>query len=166
MILCDWQIMQELSDAIQPFTVQQLNPASYDVTVGNSVKLCASHGFVDLPFNNEGYVVVNPGECVLVSTTELIALPNRVAAEFILKSSIARHFFQHMNAGWCDPGWHGHLTMEYVNLSPRHFMLHKNMRIGQMVFHKLEAPNKPYNGKYNGQIEATIPLGEIYHRQP
>ena len=54
-----------------------------------------------------GGVTLAPGAVALAATRQKFFLPDNVSAEFKLKSSSARRFLEHMNAGWCDPWWHG-----------------------------------------------------------
>lgn len=96
-----------------------------------------------------------PGEFILASSQQVFNLPNDIAAEYKLKSSMARIGLNHLNAGWCDPTWHGSvLTLELVNTTRRHsIVLHAGDRIGQIVFFRC-APVKSSvsyaeKGRYN-----------------
>lgn len=102
-----------------------------------------------------GGYVLDPGECVLASTVEEFNLPNHIATEYKLKSSMARVFLGHLLAGWADPGFHGsNLTLELKNESRYHkLLLVAGMKIGQVVcWETEEVPNeKSYAtvGRYN-----------------
>ena len=99
--------------------------------------------------------VLWPGQCVLASTNEVFNLPNHIATEYKLKSSMARVFLGHLLAGWADPGFHGsNLTLELKNESQFHKLkLVAGMKIGQIVCWECEeVPNeKSYaqTGRYN-----------------
>lgn len=80
--------------------------------------------------------VLAPGEFILAASEQIFNLPDWLSAEYKLKSSMARCGINHLNAGWCDPGWNGSaLTLELVNTLQRHrILLEAGERIGQIVF--------------------------------
>jgi len=93
----------------------------------------------------------------LAETCELFNLPDDISAQFVLKSSRARSGYQHLFAGWCDPGFHNSkLTLELKNVRSHHAIpLYPGLKIGQMVFHQMS--NVPLNsyaktGHYNGHL--------------
>ncbi len=102
-----------------------------------------------------------PGEFILAQSRELFHLPNNVSAEYKLKSSMARIGLDHLNAGWCDAGWHGSvLTLELKNCTKNfNIELAAGVPIGQMIFFKhADVPaNKSYaaRGRYNGDKEVS-----------
>lgn len=103
----------------------------------------------------EGPYVLYPGEFILASTHELFNLPNHISASYALKSSMARIGLEHLNAGWCDAGWHGSvLTLELKNMTRSHEIVLNHLDlIGQMCFfkHKPVAEEHSYacRGRYN-----------------
>jgi dCTP deaminase len=103
---------------------------------------------------DEGYVL-QPGEFILAQSVEVFNLPNHLSAEYKLKSSMARIGLEHMNAGWCDAGWHGSvLTLEFKNMTNHHAIrIRPGDAIGQMIFfrHAAVPINKSYaaRGRYN-----------------
>jgi len=145
---------------INPFRREQLNPASYDLLLGDDLLIERAGTLEMAPYplgqhSEERPYLLQPGQFVLASTQETFALPNWVAAKFVLKSSRAREGLQHLLAGWCDPGWHGsRLTLELKNIRQLHpISLWPGMKIGQMVFMRLAAePDRSYaeTGRYNG----------------
>lgn len=106
-------------------------------------------------------IFLEPGEFILASSFEVFNLPNNIACEFKLKSSLARSGLQHALAGWCDPGWsNSKLTLELKNITRYHdLLLTPGMKIGQMVFYKCsEVPSEQsylVKGQYNNQSEVT-----------
>lgn len=80
--------------------------------------------------------VLQPGQFILAQSEEVFNLPLDVSAEYKLKSSMARIGLEHMNAGWCDAGWHGSvLTLEFKNMTNGHsILLRPGDAVGQMVF--------------------------------
>lgn len=103
----------------------------------------------------EGFVLA-PGQFILAQSVEIFNLPNNISAEYKLKSSMARIGLEHMNAGWCDAGWHGSvLTLEFKNMLQQHSIrIRPGDAIGQMVFfqHDPVSDDASYatRGRYNG----------------
>jgi deoxycytidine triphosphate deaminase len=112
----------------------------------------------------DGYVL-RPREFILGHSREEFNLPDDIAAEYKLKSSLARAGLGHALAGWCDPGWHGsHLTLELFNSLRHHsLILREGMKIGQMVFFrgKPVPSDRGYRarGQYNGDRGAVASKG-------
>lgn len=104
---------------------------------------------------------LQPGEFILASSIETFNLPSHISAEYKLKSTMARNGLEHLNAGWCDAGWHGsRLTLELKNMTNRNtLILRPGMKIGQMVFFKhAPVPNEhsyAVKGQYNNQSTVT-----------
>lgn len=104
---------------------------------------------------SDGPFIVYPGEFLLAHSHEAFNLPNDISAEYKLKSSMARIGLEHLNAGWCDAGWHGSvLTLELTNLTRYHEIEINHLdRIGQMVFfrHRTVKTEHSYatKGRYN-----------------
>ena len=128
------------------------------VTLANKDQLdMRKHDLLARPYR------LKPGEFILAQSEEVFNLPNWLAAEYKLKSSMARIGLEHLNAGWCDPGWNGSvLTLELRNMTTYHDIeLHYLDKIGQMVFFECEevAPEASYatKGRYNGDKEVTAP---------
>lgn len=103
-----------------------------------------------------------PGEMLLASTLEHVTLPDDLAARVEGKSSLARlGLAAHITAGFIDPGFTGHITLELVNHAPRPVLLHPGMRIGQLCVIPMAAPvARPYGGAgvgshYQGQRGPT-----------
>lgn len=111
------------------------------------------------------YWLLRPGDFCLASTAEIFHLPNDIAIEYKLKSSLARVGLGHLLAGWGDPGWHGSaLTLELVNHLTNHsFKLRPGMPIGQIVFWRGEPvpdhASYATRGQYNGDRAATASKG-------
>lgn len=102
-----------------------------------------------------------PGHFILAQTQQVFNLPCDISAEYKLKSSMARIGLEHLNAGWCDAGWHGSvLTLELKNMTTHHIIeLQAGDPIGQVVFFK-HRPVKyedsyEARGRYNNDAEVT-----------
>lgn len=155
-----------------------INSASIDIRLGNEVLVECNHIDPDSTyqvgklreislakreplftrkhiFSKDGPLKMFPGECVLAHSIEIFNLPNNLSCMFKLKSSCGRIFLEHMNAGWCDAGWHGSvLTMELKNNTRNHvIILEGKEKIGQMIFfpHEMVPQDKSYavRGRYN-----------------
>ena len=162
-VLCDWEIKARCKGGmVENFDPDLVNPASLDLRLGGwimiesiyspeLIRVDISDATEDNPF------MVQPGDFLLAETMEIFNLPEDVSAQFVLKSSRARAGFNHMLAGWCDPGWHGStLTLELKNERQHHPLpIFPGMKIGQMVFHSMS--NVPFvsyakTGHYNNHL--------------
>ena len=126
---------------VVPYIEANLNPASIDVTIGGLIMVEVEHTAELQPLDINHHTQDNPywvapGEFFLAATQETFNLPDYIGAQFVLKSSRAREGWDHAEAGWCDPGWHGSkLTMEIQNSRRYHSLpIWPGLRIGQMKF--------------------------------
>lgn len=155
---------------ISPFSQENVQPASYDLTLGDEFVKYHDGGYslqsVELgpterreSLTADSYVV-DPGEFVLGHTVETIRLPNDVTAEVKGRSSIGRLGLIPHTAGWIDPGFEGEITLEFVNHSPQPVEITSGMRIAQIVFSETRTPagvgyGEKDDQKYQGQTGAT-----------
>ena len=152
-VLCDWEIRTLCNGggAVSPFSMEFINPASIDVRLGKNLMVEKPHEpdlrLIDISeYTEENPYLLKAGEFVLAETFEKFRIPDRISAQFVLKSSRAREGYQHLLAGWIDPGYRGRLTLEIKNIRKYHELpLYKGMRIGQIVFHHMsQVPVKSY----------------------
>lgn len=153
-------------------SIDAVNAASIDIHLGDSVSTEVAYaGMVDLKAKqapsmepreiDDGGFMLHPGQFCLVNTREVFHLPDDLACEYKLKSSLARAGLNHSLAGWADPGFHGAtLTLELHNALQYHpLLLRPGMPIGQLVFWRGEPVPSQHSyrvkGRYNGQREAT-----------
>lgn len=141
---------------IHPFTPEHVNPASYDVTVGNHW-ICPTRDPEEI---TSDVITLFPGEVVLATTQEFIKMPRDVVCDLKLKSSLGRLWLNHSLSGWIDCGFSGQVTLELQNLGPYPRELKAGMRVAQLVFMGMSAPpNVAYGeggkGHYQGQSGAT-----------
>lgn len=160
--LVDWRIRQlaDHSRAIEPFREEQLNPASYNLTIGTK-------GFIESPaigpFRTEGGLtpvdltnglVLPPGGWILTDVEEFIRIPPNMEAQVILRSSAARKGWDHALAGYVDPSYQGRLTLEFVNCLKHHsLVIQTGMQMVQLKISRLdEVPQFGYDqtGRYHG----------------
>ena len=106
--------------------------------------------------------ILHPGEFVLGSTLERVTLPDDLVARLEGKSSLGRlGLLIHSTAGFIDPGWDGHVTLELSNVANLPITIYPTMKIGQLSFVQLSEPaERPYGSeeigsKYQGQRGPT-----------
>ena len=163
-VLCDWEIRArcEKGKMIQPFDTSLLNPASLDLRLGSYlmvesiyssdlVRINIADKTEDEPF------MLQPGEFCLAETLELFNIPDDISCQFVLKSSRAREGYNHLLAGWIDPGFNSsRLTLELKNERLHHALpLYAGLKIGQVVFHQMSnVPMRSYRetGHYNNHL--------------
>src|SRR5262245_36425801 len=106
--------------------------------------------------------ILHPGEFVLGSTLERVSLPDDVVGRLDGKSSLGRlGLLIHSTAGFIDPGWDGHVTLELSNVANLPITIYPGMKIGQLSFVQMTEPAEaPYGSgaigsKYQGQKGPT-----------
>jgi dCTP deaminase len=106
--------------------------------------------------------ILHPGEFVLGATAERFGVPADLVGRIEGKSSLGRlGLLIHSTAGFIDPGFDGHITLELSNVANLPITLYPAMKIGQISFHKLTTPAEhPYGtgklgSKYQGQRGPT-----------
>jgi len=172
------QLLHLVQSGVINANPEYINGASIDITIGDRILVeenTMRGSVIDLKEKEslnmkretippEGYLLF-PGQFILASSAETFNLPNWVAAEYKLKSSLARSGLQHLMAGWCDPGWNNSkLTLELTNVTQHHSLLIKpGMKIGQIVFFACEPvpSDQSYavKGQYNSQETVTANKG-------
>ncbi len=167
MVLSDGTIRQLIHKGtlqIDPFTEEQIQPASVDLRLGNhflkvdentieSMALDKEIKYVD--FTSEE-VIIPPHSFLLATTMEYIKVPDNLTAFVEGRSSIGRIGLFIQNAGWVDPGFEGEITLELYNANRLPIKLMAGRRICQLVFAQLDKKAlNPYNGKYQKQKSAT-----------
>ena len=171
--LVDFQIrnLARTKGLVEPFDPEQVNPASYDVTLGTKIlvepepRIHYSHEdgvsfsipvsrWEEVDISETAPYILRPGEFVLAHTAEVVRVPNNLECVFNLKSSRGREGFDHLMAAYIDPGFTGRVTLELVNVNRYNDLkLSPGMRIGQLRFSRLDAtPMRSYavTGRYFG----------------
>ncbi len=167
MILSDRTIKEMLAAGrlrIDPVEELQIQPASVDIRLGSAFSIVEDNaeGIIDLgnpiaykTITRDSYLLL-PGQFVLATTMEYIALPDDLTAFVEGRSSLGRMGLFIQNAGWVDPGFSGEITLELYNANRCAIRLQAGRRIGQLVFAKMDqSAAHPYRGKYNGQRGPT-----------
>lgn len=148
---------------IAPFNPEQVNSASYDVTLG-SHWICPTRDPEEVESLS---FTLFPGEVILATTRETLTMPRDVVCDLKLKSSLGRLWLNHSLSGWIDCGFKGQVTLELQNLGPYPRVLTTGMRIAQLVFLGMESPpNVAYGekgtGHYQGQAGTTRAWSEEF----
>ena len=178
MVLSDRTIERLLGEGrieIDPYDPGLLQPSSVDVRVDRYFRVFRNsrYPFIDVRKAQEDLTelvtvpgdepfILHPGEFVLGSTLERIVLPDDLVARLEGKSSLGRlGLLIHSTAGFIDPGWDGHVTLELSNVANLPITIYHGMKIGQISFMQLsEAADHPYGSgdlgsKYQGQMGPT-----------
>ena len=178
MVLSDRGIRAALAAGrirLDPLDASLIQPASIDVRCDRRFRVFRNsrYGFIDVKrpmpdltelveaADDEAFIL-HPGEFVLGATLERVTLGDDIVARLEGKSSLGRLGLQvHSTAGFVDPGFDGHVTLELANVANLPITLYPGMKIGQISFLDLDGPaERPYGAgglgsKYQGQVGPT-----------
>ena len=178
MLLSDRDIRAEIESGrmtIDPYDPVMVQPSSIDVRLDKFFRVFENHRYPHIdpaqeqpdltrlvePPADEPFIL-HPGEFVLGSTYELVGLPDDLAARLEGKSSLGRlGLLTHSTAGFIDPGFSGHVTLELSNVATLPIKLWPGMKIGQLCFFRLTSPaenpygSAKYGSRYQGQRGPT-----------
>jgi len=177
-LLSDRDIRAEIQSGrvgLDPFDEEMIQPSSVDVRLDRYFRVFENHRyqFIDPAVEQADLTrevatvgdepfVLHPGEFVLASTFEVITLPNDIAGRLEGKSSLGRlGILTHSTAGFIDPGFSGHITLELSNVANLPVTLHPGMKIGQLCLIRLSSPaehpygSAKYGSRYQGQRGPT-----------
>ena len=184
MVLSDRTIKEELAKGrlvIEPLGEGCIQPASVDLHLDDrllvfrnsrrpyiDVRLDVTDLTESVAIEHDNPFILHPGEFVLGSTLENIELPDDLVARLEGKSSLGRiGLLIHSTAGYVDPGWKGHLTLELSNVANLPITLYYGMKIGQISYIRLSTPvdnlygSPALGSRYQGQTE---PTASRFHR--
>lgn len=174
-ILSDRTIREQVAAGrivIEPFADDCVQPSSVDLHLDEYFRVFRNHtmGHIDVKKNLEELTelvqaadddpfILHPGEFVLGSTSERVAIPDDLVGRIEGKSSLGRlGLLIHTTAGFVDAGWDGQLTLEFHNVANLPITLYPGMKIGQISFMQMTTPaDRPYGSsalgsKYQGQV--------------
>src|SRR5918997_5824559 len=177
-VLSDRSIREQLKDGrivLDPLDESCIQPASVDVHLDRLFRVFLNHTMAVIDVKQDlskltelvevdadGVFVLHPGEFVLGSTSERIGMPDDLVARVEGKSSLGRlGLLIHSTAGFIDPGFDGHITLELSNVANLPITLYPGMKIGQVSFLEMTTPaDVPYGSskvgsKYQGQRGPT-----------
>jgi len=178
MLLSDRDIRAEIESGrvqLDPLDLGMIQPSSIDVRLDKFFRLFDNHKypFIDpaeeqpdltraLEVAEGEPFILHPGEFVLGSTFEQVTLPDDIAARLEGKSSLGRlGLLTHSTAGFVDPGFSGHVTLELSNVATLPIKLWPGMKIGQLCFFRLSSSSEnpygseKYGSRYQGQRGPT-----------
>ncbi|AQP48867.1 dCTP deaminase [Tessaracoccus aquimaris] len=188
MLLSDRDILAHVSAGeigLDPWEPGMVQPSSVDVRLDKFFRVFENHKYpsidpsIEQPeltrmieVDAEEAFVLHPGEFVLGSTYEKVSLGPSVAARLEGKSSLGRlGLLTHSTAGFIDPGFSGHVTLELSNMATLPVKLWPGMKIGQMCFFQLSSPaehpygSSQYGSRYQGQRGPTPSRSHLnFHR--
>jgi dCTP deaminase len=177
-ILSDRSLREQIAAGrivIDPLDESLIQPSSIDVRISNLFRVFRNHtaGVIDvkqdltaltelIEIADDEAFMLHPGEFVLGSTLERIAVPEDLVARIEGKSSLGRlGLLIHSTAGFIDAGFDGHITLELANVASLPITLYPGMKIGQVSFVQMTTPAEhPYGAgakgsKYQGQRGPT-----------
>jgi len=160
---------------LEPFAADMVQPSSVDVRIDRFFRLFDNHKYAVIDpaleqpeltrlveVEPDDAFVLHPGEFVLASTYEVVSLSAGIAARLEGKSSLGRlGLLTHSTAGFIDPGFSGHVTLELSNVATLPIKLWPGMKIGQLCFFRLSSPAEHpygtdrYGSRYQGQRGPT-----------
>lgn len=160
---------------IDPFDEALIQPSSVDVRMDRFFRVFNNSRYTHidpkLPMEDlttlveveeDEPFVLHPGEFVLGATLEKFTLPDNLAGRLEGKSSLGRlGLLTHSTAGFIDPGFSGHITLELSNVANLPITLWPGMKVGQLALFKMtSAAETPYGSgklgsKYQGQRGPT-----------
>ncbi len=188
MLLSDRDIKADLDSgrvSLEPYAPEMIQPSSIDVRLDRYFRLFDNHKypFIDpaedqpdltrlVEAKPDEPFILHPGEFVLGSTFEQVTLPDDLAARLEGKSSLGRlGLLTHSTAGFVDPGFSGHVTLELSNVATLPIKLWPGMKIGQLCFIRLSSPaehpygSAAYSSRYQGQRGPTASRSfQNFHR--
>jgi len=177
-LLSDRDILAEIDAkriVVEPYDETMIQPSSIDFRLDRYFRVFENHRYPHIdpavdqsdltrqvePVGDEAFIL-HPGEFVLGSTLEVVSLPNDLAARVEGKSSLGRlGLLTHATAGFVDPGFSGHVTLELANVATLPIKLYPGMKIGQLCFFQLSSPaehpygSAKYGSRYQGQRGPT-----------
>ena len=178
MLLSDRDIRSEVELGrvkVEPFSEAMIQPSSVDVRLDRFFRVFENHKYSvidpsieqaeltrEIAVEADEFFILHPGEFVLASTYEVITLPDDLAGRLEGKSSLGRlGLLTHSTAGFIDPGFSGHITLELSNVANLPVKLFPGMKIGQLCLIKLSSPAEHpygsalYGSRYQGQRGPT-----------
>jgi dCTP deaminase len=178
MLLSDRDLVAEVKAgqlALDPFEPALIQPSSIDVRLDRWFRVFNNHLYTDIdPAQRQDDLttevevpddqpfVLHPGEFVLASTLEVVTLGVQLAGRLEGKSSLGRlGLLTHSTAGFIDPGFSGHVTLELSNVATLPIRLWPGMKIGQLCVFRLSSPAEHpygaeiYGSRYQGQRGPT-----------
>lgn len=149
-------LVEEGKLIIEPFDRNLIQPATYDLRLGNKV-LASPLGphqlgiVVDLNEQQPKYEI-QPGQMAGVLSFEKLRIPLDICGRFGIRSALARKGINAFGGLQLDPGFKGRLTMNLLNVGPEPIQISFMEPLFSVEFQRLEEPAVvPYSGPYQNQ---------------
>jgi dCTP deaminase len=177
-LLSDGDIRKEVESGrlvLEPWDAELLQPSSIDVRLDRFFRVFNNSAYTHIDpaiqqdeltslveAEGDSPFVLHPGEFVLGSTLEVVTVPDDLAGRLEGKSSLGRlGLLTHSTAGFIDPGFSGHITLELSNVANLPITLWPGMKIGQLCLFRLSSASEHpygsavYGSRYQGQRGPT-----------
>jgi len=187
-LLSDRDLKAEINNGrvnLEPYDPKMVQPSSIDVRLDRFFRTFENHKYAHIdPAEDQPDLtrlvetpatepfILHPGEFVLGSTYEVVSLPDDLAGRLEGKSSLGRlGLLTHSTAGFIDPGFSGHITLELSNVATLPIKLWPGMKIGQLCLFRLSSPAEHpygsaiYGSKYQGQRGPTASKAHLNFKQ-
>lgn len=178
MLLSDRDLRSEIASGrvkLDPYDPGLVQPSSIDVRLDRFFRVFENHKYPHIDpaaeqpdltrlveTDGKEAFILHPGEFVLASTYEMVSLPDDIASRLEGKSSLGRlGLLTHSTAGFIDPGFSGHVTLELSNVATLPIKLYPGMKIGQLCMFQLSSSaehpygSAVYGSRYQGQRGPT-----------
>ena len=176
---------------VVPYHSKYVNPSSLDIRIGKRIKLMRKRFLyypvrllaaifkiqifltlleeqvyweflsISLTSKDDPFYLL-PEDKILAESLETFNFPVNISGQFVLKSSRGREFYEHLMAGYCDPGWNSSvLTLEIENRSLKPLPIYYGFPIGQIIFERMIPPEQDYSktGRYNNDPQVQESRG-------
>jgi dCTP deaminase len=153
-ILVDHEIERAQKDGlitIDPFSKESVEPATYDLRVGDRAVISTSSKVLDL--KTHGLLMIEPGAIAILQSLEIVKLSSRIVGRLGPKTSLLRKGIFVSVGPQIDPGFEGRLIVNLINLSPRPFSLRYEAPFLTVEFHLLvSSPTRTYRGPHQNKM--------------
>jgi len=158
------RLIQEGTIRIEPFSEEQVGPASVDLRLGDKFRVFKQvqhihHVTEEANFEEitelidvDGHFLLMPGQAVHGLTVERITLPDNICGWLQGRSRFARiGLMVHITAAFLQPGIDNQQVLEIINVGPIPLALHPGIAVCQAIFETCRG-NAHYAGRFRDQI--------------
>ncbi|WP_195278967.1 dCTP deaminase [Clostridium sp. J1101437_171009_A5] len=168
---------------VTPFHEEQLQGASYDLSIGNSVHVFSdsvktislndeaalNHLYEEVDLSSSPFLL-KPNQYVLVKVQESLFIPTDLVAHIRPRTRFTRLGIM-ISPQHCNPGYHGQLQLGLHNISPNTIRIPAGICVAQVIFETMSQPcDKPYSAKqdaaYQGESQFIGPKFNMNELSP
>ena len=149
-VLSKADILERIEDgslSITPFSEGQLEPASYDLSIGRAIKA----GKDETHSSADGRIIIEPNNWAMIGSKEIVTLPTTLCASYGVTSSITRAGLMYFGGPQIDPGYTGGIFVSVYNPTLEPIVLDIGQQFFTIIFHTLSSEAEPYCGRYQNQ---------------